>query len=150
MDGRSKINSDYKGLRTLQTEINNWEIHIYDRISSKTGAMMIHLENYFNIREGAYQIDQASGFRGIDGPNHNYIYGRFWSDKESSYQYYLSCAQSGNLEILKDDYVPNDYYIKFGIIELKLINKEVENNTIIISLGRFDLNIGTIQQTLFN
>jgi hypothetical protein len=81
-DGRSTINSDNKGLTTLRSEEDNWEIHAYDRKSNRTASLIIHIENLFENPDGDtgfYPIRQANGLRELDGPNHTYY---LWENLE--------------------------------------------------------------------
>jgi len=145
-DGRSTINSDNRGLRVVQTETDNWEIHVFDRKSDKTGSLFIHLEDLFVLNEGLYHIKTATGLRGLDGPNQNYIYGRFWKNSEVGYQNYVSFEDSGIVEITKREYTPNVSHIYSGTFDAELINFNDVNDTLKIKLGRFDLDAFSLQQ----
>ncbi|WP_438968830.1 hypothetical protein [Nonlabens sp.] len=145
-DGRSTINSDNKGLRIVQTENENLEFHVYDRKSDRTGSLFIHLENLFVLNEGYYNVKTATGLRGLDGPNHNYIYGRFWKNSEVGYQNYVSFENSGNVEVTNREFIPNESNIYSGTFHVKLINFDDVTDTIQISRGRFDLEAFSSQQ----
>jgi hypothetical protein len=147
-DGRSTINSDNKGLRVVQTETDNWEIHVFDRKSEKSGSLILHLENLENLELGNYIVSESNGLRGIDGNNNNYIHANFY--KNGQYNNYLSFYNSGNVVISKKDYSPNNYHIFSGTFQVKLVNIHNTQDTLNISLGRFDLELGTVQQTSFN
>ncbi len=138
-DGRITINSDNKGLRIVQTEIDNLELHVYDRKSEKTASLFIHLEDLFILGEDLYELNEATGLRGIDGPNHNYIYGRFWKNSEVGYQNYVSYTGSGYVEITKRDFIEGTLNIYSGTFQTRLINVENVSDTIQLALGRFDL-----------
>ncbi|MFT7118588.1 MAG: hypothetical protein ACI9LF_000967, partial [Flavobacteriales bacterium] len=55
-DGSSTINSDNRGLRVVQTETDNWEVHVFDRKSERTGSLYIHIEDFFVNSIGVYQL----------------------------------------------------------------------------------------------
>ena len=143
-DGRSTINSDNRGLRVVRTENDNLELHVYDRKSDRSGSLFIHLENFYTIGEGDYLIQNATGLRGIDGPNHNYIYGTFWNETDQQYSRYLSYDSSGLLELNKYELIPNTSNIKSGTFQTRLVNFENTNDTILVTLGRFDLDSFTL------
>jgi hypothetical protein len=143
-DGSSTINSDNKGLRVVRTENDNLELHVYDRKSDRSGSLFIHLENFYTIGEGEYLIQNATGLRGIDGPNHNYIYGRLF--KSNQYQTFLS-DNVGVINISVVDTTTQGRRIFAGEFRATLANS---NDTIQIELGRFDINSQTLSQTTFN
>lgn len=139
-DGRITINSDNKGLFIYQTEEDNFEIIVNDFKSDKTGNLTIHLEDLFLLNIGVYNLDEATGLRGIDGPDHNNMYGRFWSSDTQSYQRYVSFPNSGTVVVSRREFSPNQYNIYSGTFVAKLINTNNENDTIQVSLGRFDID----------
>jgi hypothetical protein len=147
-DGRSTINSDNRGLVTIQSEnAANWEILVYDRKSTKTTSIVIHLENLFQTSmgiTGIYDLGQANGFRSIDGPNNNYIYCQKWSVEKDSYQTYLSSPTSGSIVINKIQREPGLYSIHSGTFQAALINNQDSADTLFIDLGRFDLDTVTL------
>lgn len=147
-DGRITVNDDNKGLRIVQTEEDNLELHIYDRKSEKTGSLFIHLEDLFIAGEGFYELNGANGLRGIDGENHNYIHGNFF--KNGSYNDYLSFDNSGEIIITKKEYEPFQYHIFSGQFNAKLINRLDPLDTLKVDLGRFDLELGSLPNTNFD
>ncbi|QJP33611.1 hypothetical protein F0365_03910 [Nonlabens sp. Ci31] len=152
-DGRSTINSDNKGLTTLRSEEDNWEIHAYDRKSNRTASLIIHIENLFENPDGDtgfYPIRQANGLRELDGPNHTYIYGRIWSEAFNSYQLYLSKDNSGSINITKLQRSPGEFSIHAGTFQAVLYNSQSETDSLIIDLGRFDLDSISLPSTPFN
>jgi hypothetical protein len=147
-DGRSTINSDNKGLRVVQTETDNWEIHVFDRKSDKSGSLYIHLEGFENLQIGAYFINHSNGLIGIDGNNSNYIHANIY--KNGQYNNYLSYDNSGNVIVTNKHYSPNNYHIFSGTFEVNLVNVQNSQDTLYIEMGRFDLELGTLSQTSFN
>jgi hypothetical protein len=149
-DGTSTINSDNKGLKVFQTESTNWEIHVFDRKSDKTGSLYIHIENIFLNSIGSYNIEQADGLRGLDGPNNTYIYGRFWNEELNNYANYHSVFDSGTIEITQENHNPGNFYIISGIFSANLINRENVSDTLKITKGRFDIESLSLQFANFN
>ncbi|WP_438969490.1 hypothetical protein [Nonlabens sp.] len=147
-DGRITVNSDNKGLRVLRTENDNWEIHVYDRKSDKTGSLIIHLEDLEILEASQYVVYESNGLRGIDGENHNYIHGNFF--KNGSYNDYLSFDNSGEIIITKKEYEPFQYHIFSGQFNAKLINRLDPLDTLKVELGRFDLQLGSLPNTNFD
>jgi hypothetical protein len=138
-DGRITLNSNNKGLRIVQTETNNFELHVYDRKSENPSSLFIHLENLYITDEGSYDLDSANGLRGIDGPNHNYIYGVLWNKFLGEYQRYQSYENSGIVIINNREFVQDLKNIYSGNFYVKLVNSELPTDTVEITLGRFDL-----------
>ena len=149
-DGRSTINSDNRGLRVVQTETDNWEVHVFDRKSERTGSLYIHIEDFFVNSIGVYQLDAANGLRGIDGPNNSYIYGRFWNPETQNYSNYHSFIDSGFIEILADNHNPGSYYIISGTFDAHLVNIDNPADSLYISKGRFDIDSISLQFTSFD
>ncbi|KEZ92735.1 hypothetical protein [Nonlabens ulvanivorans] len=149
-DGQSTINSENKGLRVVQTETDNWEIHVFDRKSNKTKSLYIHLEDYFINKEGRYEIGAANGLRGVDGPNNNYLYGSFWNSAIGDYSNYHSFEGSGSIEVIEDNQDSGNFYIISGVFQAKLLNIENPMDSLIISQGHFDIESISLQSTSFD
>ena len=149
-DGRSTLNSDNKGLRVVRTENDNLELHIYDRKSEMGSSLFIHLENFYLLNEDTYELSDANGLRGLDGPNHNYIYGRFWDAQTKSYQLYFSTSNTGIVDISRFEIIPSVLNIKSGTFNATLTNASDPNKTVSISLGRFDFDSFTLERVKWN
>lgn len=149
-DGRISVNSDNKGLRIVRTESDNLELHIYDRKSEFGGSLFIHLENFYLLNEATYELSAANGLRGLDGPDHNYIYGRFWDAQTNSYQLYFSTNNTGNVDISRFEIIPNILNIKSGTFNATLTNASDPNQTVSVSLGRFDFDSFSLERVIWN
>jgi hypothetical protein len=125
-DGRITVNSDNRGLSTVRTEDVNWEIAAYDRKSTKTVSLIIHIENLFQNNqgiEGIYNLGQANGMRGLDGPDINYMYCTKWNQKSGDYEVYYSSVDNGAVEFLRlENGQPGTYSIHAGVFQATLHN----------------------------
>lgn len=144
-DGRASLQSDNRGLYVVRTENDNLEIHVYDRKSENGGSMFIHLEDFYINGEGTYDIGNANGSRGIDGPNKNYIYGRFYNSEEKRYYTYLSRLNQDSIAISNFSLISSIENVKSGVFSAVLVNSLNENDTILLDLGRFDLDSFTLE-----
>jgi hypothetical protein len=145
-DGRVTVNSDNKGLRILGTEEYNLEIDARDMKSDRTSRLLLHIEDLFILNVGNYIIDESNGLTGIDGSNNNYMHCRIWNLEVGNYQGYVSYPNSGVIEITKRELIQNSSHIFSGNFAGKLVNLSNSNDTITISLGRFDLDSFTLDR----
>ena len=149
-DGNNIISSGNRGLKIRATETSNFEIEINDFKSDKKTSMLIHLEDLFNLNEGIYEVNESNGRRGLDGNNNSYMHARVWNEELQSYQGYLSYANSGSILITKRTFIPNQSHIYSGTFEGRLINISNVNDTIDVSLGRFDIDAFTFDTISYN
>jgi hypothetical protein len=149
-DGRSTINSDNKGLILRSSGDNSIEIDAHDYKSSKVSSILIRIKDIDIHRVGTYVTDESNGLRGIDGLDNSYIHCRIWNNEVGSYQTYLSYENSGLLNVSRLERSPGIYYYHSGTFETKLINSQNQNDTIKVTLGRFDIDTVKLIQTNFN
>jgi hypothetical protein len=145
-DGGSTISTGNKGMRVLRTEEKNLEISVFDFKSEKRTSLYIHLEDVYLNGQGYYPLFQATGLRGLDGPNHNYIYCILW--KNNNYEVFYSYENSGNFLISKIDTMLTNKRIFAGEFDVVLNNID-RTDSIQLSLGRFDIETQSLSSTSF-
>jgi hypothetical protein len=149
-DGGSTINSDNRGLILRSSGGNSIEIDAHDYKSSKVSSILIRITDIDIHRVGIYVTDESNGLRGIDGLDNSYIHCRIWNNEVGRYQTYLSYENSGLLHVSRLERSPGIYYYHSGTFETKLINSQNQNDTIKVTLGRFDIDTVKLIQTNFN
>lgn len=149
-DGTGTFNSEDRGLQTRTTELINVELNARDFKSRKSSTLLLHIEELRDLEEGIYQVNPSNGLRGIDGNNNTYIHSTIWDSSSNSYQTYLSFEGSGFIEITKIEPSNSQGLIYSGTFETRLINSSNVTDTILITLGRFDINTFTLLNEEFD
>lgn len=142
-DGRISVAGPSPGMVIRSTETVNVEYDINDYKSERTGNLLIHLESFENNNTKIYQLDESNGLRGLDGNNHNYAHGRFWSEKHQRYHNFYSFYGSGSVEV-HNDLILNSKDIHASTFAIKLVNISDSSDTLAIRQGRFDVDSFTI------
>jgi hypothetical protein len=142
-DGNNSIGGDSKGLRIITTETTNVEYKIEDFASSRSASLLIHIENFQNDSASNYEFQESNGLRGIDGLNNNYAHCRIWKNEEVGYQRYVTFPNSGMINIT-NRIIQGQADYHHATFDLKMINTSIQNDTITIRLGRFDLESFTL------
>lgn len=148
-DGTGTWSSDDKGLKVRGTEETNTEFDARDYKSDKTASILIHVKNLINEGEGSFVFGPSNGLRGLDGNDNTYVHCRIWNYDLGNYQTYVSYQNSGEILITRMDILPNVRSIWSGEFQSKLINIANQNDTIQISLGRFDLETPKLNHVIF-
>jgi hypothetical protein len=146
-DGGSTISTGNKGMSVLRTEEKNLEISVFDFKSDKRTSLFIHLENFYINGEESYPLMQATGLRGLDGPNHNYVYCILW--RNNDYEVFYSFENSGEFLINKIDTTLTNKRIFAGEFDV-ILNNIDRTDSIQLSLGRFDIETQSLSSTTFD
>ena len=125
------------------------EIQVKDYKSNRTASLLLHIQNLNQNGVNIYTINASNGSSNIDGFNHTYIHCRIFNVETNSYQYYRSMENSGVLNIINYELVPNVKLIVSGTFNCTLKNSSDSNDIIEIKDGRFDFNGATISNTVF-
>jgi hypothetical protein len=149
-DGSGTFSNRDIGLNIRATETANFEIDIRDYKSFRTSRLLIHLEDLFELDEGLYQINESNGQRGIDGNDNTYMHCSIWNERVQSYESYVSFENSGIVEVTKRQFIPQTSHIYSGTFRSKLVNISNVNDTILIELGRFDIDAFTFESHIYD
>ncbi|KEZ92736.1 hypothetical protein [Nonlabens ulvanivorans] len=148
-DGTGTFNSEDRGLKVIGGGNQSIEFDATDFKSNKTASILIHLEDLIQTGEGSYRLDSSNGLRGLDGNSNNYMHCIIWDDNLQSYQQYLSYDESGIVLITKLDVIQNVQTIWSGTFQGSLVRFDNRNDTIRVSLGRFDLKTPQLSSVSF-
>jgi hypothetical protein len=125
------------------------EFDVHDFQGNPPSDLLIHLENVKIQGEGEYIINSSNGQRGIDGNQNTFVHGTFWDNEKDSFVKYVSYDNSGLAMVTRRDFVINEYNIYSGTFDCQLVDALTRQDTLIISLGRFDLEAYSLNYTRF-
>jgi hypothetical protein len=149
-DGNSTINGRNPGLILRTSSVNSIEIDARDSKSSKISRVFFNIKDIDIHLTGVYQINTSNGLTGTSGNDTNYMHCLIWNDEVQQYRQYRSYENSGVVNITKLERDVGNYFYHSGTFNGKLINSQNVNDTINISLGRFDIDSQTILQARFD
>ncbi|TXE18089.1 hypothetical protein ES692_07535 [Psychroserpens burtonensis] len=149
-NGTGTFNSTDRGMRLwgggISPEITYNEIDVHDYKSERTSSVLIHVQALHANGSGEYPILESNGQANIDGPDHTHVFCRIWKNETEGYQYYLSIANTGNVNVSKYDF---DAGIVSGTFSCEARNFQTPYDTIQITQGRFDINGFTLPEKIF-
>ncbi|TXE18088.1 hypothetical protein ES692_07530 [Psychroserpens burtonensis] len=149
-NGTGTFNSTDEGMILwgggITPEITYHEIDVHDYKSVRTSSVLIHIQALHENGEGIYPILESNGQNSIDGPDHTHIFCRIWKNETEGYQYYLSIANTGNVNVSRYDV---DAGIVSGTFSCEARNFQTPYDTIQITQGRFDINGFTLPEKVF-
>jgi hypothetical protein len=122
------------------------EIDVPDYKSTRTSSVLIHIQALHDNGEGIYPVLESNGQNSIDGPDHTHVFCRIWKNETEGYQYYLSIANSGNVNVSRYDFNAG---IVSGTFSCEARNFQTPYDTIQITQGRFDINGFTLPEKVF-
>lgn len=122
------------------------EIDVHDYKSERTSSILIHIQDLYANGANIYPILESNGQNSIDGPDHTHVFCRIWKNETEGYQYYLSIANSGNVNVSRYDF---DAGIVSGTFSCEARNFQTPYDTIQITQARFDINGFTLPEKVF-
>lgn len=136
---------DYRGSSTFPWS----EIVVKDAKSLVGFKMTIHFKDLSLNAIGIYPLQTSNFLDGSDSTLVDNIFFKIFDNNISNYAYYGSVANESEIKITRYNGSPTTDYILSGTFSGKFVRYDNPAEFIMITDGRFDLNLNTLPNTRF-